>query len=177
MPPARLACLLAVLGGLACAAEQPSGPDFEWQGEWIDIWGIGTQPEQTCAGTFAYFDTYTEAISREFGVDEHLGVYRWYSRELFDEYDPCPPGKGCAGTNGAFSYIMPLEHEVVHLANLQSFPCPRLLSEGLAEYLPRGEIRTRRAARCLPRDRSSAHPRVSRGDLGEHIRRAGRAAG
>ena len=135
MPRSRFACLLAGLLGLACVAEQPAGPDFEWQGEWIDIWGIGKQPEDTCAGTFAYLDGFADAISSEFGVDAHLGVYRWYSHERFDEYDPCRnPGLGCAGLNGAFTYFMPFEHEVVHLANIQSFPCPRLLSEGLAEY-------------------------------------------
>src|SRR5690606_4135399 len=134
-PRSRAACLLAgLLSCLACVDEQPAGPDFEWQGEWIDIWGIGKQPEETCAGTFAYLDGYAGAISQEFGVDAHLGVYRWYSRELFEEYDPCRrPVGGCAGLNGVFTYVMPTEHEVVHMGDIHNYWCPGVLGEGLAE--------------------------------------------
>ena len=136
MPRGRTLCLLSVLlSSLDCVADEAEAPDFEWRGEWIDVWGIGKQPEETCAGSLAYLDGYAGAISREFGVDGHLGVYRWYSRELFDAYDPCRgPVGGCAGLNGVFTYGMPLEHEVVHLGDIQNYWCPGVLGEGLAEY-------------------------------------------
>ena len=136
MPRLCAACLL-LLANLSCTPEpEPIEPDFEWQGEWIDIWGFDTQPQDTCAGTFAYVDGYAGLIAERFGVGGHLGVYRWFSPERFADEDPCrnPGVLGCAGTNGAFAHVMPLEHEVVHVANIQSFPCPKVLSEGLAVH-------------------------------------------
>ncbi|MCB1280574.1 MAG: hypothetical protein KDB18_03540 [Salinibacterium sp.] len=110
-------------------------PDFEWQGTWVTIWGFDTQPEDTCAGTFQYLDDYSGLLAAEYGITEPLGVYRWYSDAEFLDDDPCRrASNGCAGLNGVFARVMPLEHELVHAANIMTTVCPSLLSEGLAEY-------------------------------------------
>lgn len=118
-----------------CEAEPEVGPDFEWKGDRIDIRGFDMQPEDTCAGTFKYLDAYADATAQQFGVVGHLGIYRWYSPERFASEDPCAStALGCAGTNGVFTRIMPLEHEVVHLVSDHVVACPSLITEGLAEY-------------------------------------------
>ncbi|PRQ05644.1 hypothetical protein [Enhygromyxa salina] len=127
---------MSLLGGTACIEEAPAPlHSFERHGEWIDVWGYDTNPGDTCAGTLPYLDAYAGALSEEFGLSTHLGVYHWYTPDRYIEVEPCPKhALGCAGLNGAFSYSMPLEHEVVHVANIQASPCPSVLSEGLAEY-------------------------------------------
>lgn len=130
-----LLCVAALLGS-ACAPDEPAEmPDFEWQGTWITIWGFDTLPEDTCAGTFRYLDGYAGMLAAEYGITEPLGTYRWYSDAEFLDVDPCSrASNGCAGLNGVFARVMPLEHELVHSANIMTTVCPSLLSEGLAEY-------------------------------------------
>ncbi len=133
--------LTALIGGIAvtficaCEVNPENEPDFEWQGDQIDIVGYGTEPADTCAGTFSYLDAFAGATATEFGVAGHMGVYRWYSPELFEVDHPCMTGAtGCAGSNGVFSRLMPSEHEVVHLVAHHLVACPSIISEGLAEY-------------------------------------------
>ncbi len=136
---ATTASLAGLLVGLACTPEPAAGgPEILLRGEWIDIGVYDRSAEETCAGTFEYLDAYAGVLAAEFGVDAHLGLYRWYSRDRFAADDPCQmPVLGCAGINGMFTTAMPLEHEVVHAAELKSFDfstsCPSVISEGLAE--------------------------------------------
>ena len=131
--PAALAVACALL--CACHPESEPKPDFEWRGQWIDILGLDTIPDQTCAGTFVYLDDFAGSTAREFGVTDHLGVYRWYSSARFEADDPCTgAAAACTGSNGVFSRVMPLEHEVVHLVNDHVVACPSVIAEGLAEY-------------------------------------------
>jgi hypothetical protein len=127
--------MIAALTPAGCVADHDPAYDFRWQGDRIDVVGIGTQPDQTCAGTLPYLDQFAEATAREFGVAGHLGVYRWYSSESFAQSTPCPDlAVGCTGANGVFTRLMPHEHEVVHLANNQVIACPSVIAEGLAEF-------------------------------------------
>ncbi len=132
---ATLAALVAVCPLLlACEPAPAPEPDFEWRGEWLDILGFGSAPEQTCAGSFAYLDDFAGATAQEFGVSGQLGVYRWYSPAEFAADDPCmSAAAGCTGSNGVFTRLMPFEHEVVHLVNNRVVACPSVLAEGLAE--------------------------------------------
>ena len=138
MPRSLLSAFLSVTAvvGLACTPEDPEEmPDFEWQGTWITIWGFDTLPEDTCAGTFTYLDDYAGVLASEYKITEPLGIYRWYSDAEFLDADPCRhESNGCAGLNGIFARVMPLEHELVHSANIMTTVCPALLAEGLAEY-------------------------------------------
>jgi hypothetical protein len=133
-PALLIACTLLY----ACQPDQPDvpdGADFEWRGDWIDIFGFDTTEEQTCAGTFAYLDAFAGSTASEFGVTEHLGIYRWYSPSQFATDSPCTgAAAACSGSNGVFSRVMPFEHEVVHLANDRIVACPSVIAEGLAEY-------------------------------------------
>lgn len=135
----RLHAVVATLAlaGLAACMPEDAGPmpDFEWEGAWITVLGYETTPADTCAGTFDYLDDYAGALASEFGVSAPLGDYRWYSKALFAELDPCgDPDKSCTGRNGVFTDVMPTEHELVHLVNGQTTQCPLFLAEGLAEY-------------------------------------------
>ena len=134
--PRAVLATLAFIGLSACTpAETGRIPDFEWEGEWVTIWGFETAVDETCAGTLPYLDDYAGFLANEFGLNHHLGVYRWYSKELFTELEPCGrPINGCAGLNGIFTNVMPIEHEIVHLVNDQVVLCPLFLAEGLAEY-------------------------------------------
>jgi hypothetical protein len=131
-----IACVLAS----GCADPEPA-PDWRHQGEWIDIEGFGRTPDETCKGTFDYLDRYAKAISVEFGADEPLGIYHWYSKARWDAERPCGseddgnPVGGCTTSDGAFSSGIPVEHELVHMANnIVGAHCPSVLEEGLATY-------------------------------------------
>lgn len=128
--------VLALASLAACALEEMGRiPDVEWEGTWITILGFEVAAEDTCAGTFTHLDDYAGSLANEFGLTDHLGTYRWYAKDLFTELEPCGrPINGCAGLNGIFTNIMPLEHELVHLVNDQVVLCPLFLAEGLAEY-------------------------------------------
>jgi hypothetical protein len=132
--------LLAVLA-LGCV-EEPSEPAPNWlfQGEWIDVEGRDRTADETCGGTFDYLDRYAEAVSVEFGADEHLGIYHWYSQELYDAQEPCGPNThACFGLDGTLSAAVTVDHELVHMAgHAASTHCPRMLEEGLAVYYSTG---------------------------------------
>jgi hypothetical protein len=139
----RSAALLAILASGCVETPPDPEPDWLFQGEWIDVEGRGRTADETCKGTFDYLDRYAEAVSVEFGANEHLGVYRWYSQERYEEEKPCNgrlPG-ACAGLNGTFSAGIPVDHELVHMANFLALPtlrCPSVISEGLAVYYSTG---------------------------------------
>lgn len=129
------ACLLALVSG---CGQDPYEPNWLFDGEWIDIDGRDRSAEDACAGTFEYIDAYAGALAVEFGVTE-LGSYRWYSREQYDADLPCgvdrPYPYSCAYDDHILhSAFIPLEHEMVHLANFQAGICPSVISEGIAEY-------------------------------------------
>ncbi len=122
---------------LALACSDPE-PEMLYSGRWIDIAGIGVEPADTCAGTFAYVDAYAGVIAAEFGIDAPLGTFVWYTPEEYDELLPCGehnqyPG-ACAIEDTIHSAILPHEHEIVHIANFYTGLCPDPLSEGLAVY-------------------------------------------
>jgi hypothetical protein len=127
--------LLAILA-LACM-EEPSDPEPSWlfQGEWIDVEDRGRSADETCQGTFDYLNRYAEALSVEFGVNEHLGVYHWYSEARYETEDPCEGLLACAGYGGVFSTDVLIDHEIVHSAHIAlNSPCPSVFREGLAVY-------------------------------------------
>jgi hypothetical protein len=105
-------------------------------GEWIDIDGRDRTAQDTCGGTFVYVDTYAGALAVEFGVTEHLGSYRWYSREQYAVDSPCGDFYACAFTEDLTLHtpLLPHEHEIVHLAGFAAGECPSVLAEGLAEF-------------------------------------------
>jgi hypothetical protein len=125
-----LGVVLALVGG--CEQHERN---WLFRGEWISIDGWGREADETCPGTFEYFDAYSAMLAAEFGVEESLGVYRWVSKEHFLAGDlPCPSGTACVSEGEAHSPFLPDEHEVVHLANLAVTDCPSVLAEGLAVY-------------------------------------------
>jgi hypothetical protein len=132
--------LFGVLLALVCGCEQdPYEPNWLFHGEWIDIDGRDRGADDACAGTFEYIDAYAGALAVEFGVTDHFGSYRWYSPEQFDAELPCglnrPYPYSCAsGDHTLHTAFIPLEHEIVHLANFEAGLCPSVISEGLAEY-------------------------------------------
>lgn len=136
--------LLALLGG--CEQESRHEPNWLYLGQWIDVDGQGRSASETCAGTFEYLDSYAGALSMEFGANQHLGAYRWYSPAAFDELRPCgddvlyPYSCALVGDMevAVYSAFMPLEHEVVHRANDFVGMCPNALAEGLAVYYAPG---------------------------------------
>lgn len=130
--PARLAVVLALLGG----CQDPYEPNWLFRGQWIDIDGRDREADETCAGTFEYLDRYAGAVAIEFGLNERLAPYRWYSPEQYDAEEPCGERHpyACAWYDGLETPLMPHEHEVVHLANFAAGICPNALSEGLADY-------------------------------------------
>jgi hypothetical protein len=126
-----------VVLALSSACEQPPyEPNWLFHGQWIDIDGRDREPDETCAGSFEYLDRYAGALAVEFGVDQHLGSYRWYSPEQYEADSPCGDSQpyACAWHDGADTPLLPHEHEVVHLANFLAGECPSSLTEGLAVY-------------------------------------------
>jgi len=125
----------AVLVAAGCADSHE--PNYLYRGEWIDIDGQGRSAEQTCGGSFEFLDSYAGALAREFGVEGHLGDYRWYSQERFEAEMPCPyTSGGCSWDDIVASISSVHAHELVHLAEYakNASTCPDSLSEGLAEY-------------------------------------------
>src|SRR5690606_21929421 len=63
--------------------------------------------------------------------------YRWYSQELWDEFDVCPDRAACVttveGISTAAARSIPHEHEIVHI--MQRPTCPYILEEGLADFM------------------------------------------
>lgn len=118
----------------ACRDEVEPVPLYD--GEWIDVGGIGRQRSDTCVGTFDYVDAYAGALAAEFGIDGPIGSYVWYSPEDFDALLPCshPYPSACAVDNVAHSTRLPHEHEMVHVAHHHSGLGPNILTEGIAIY-------------------------------------------
>jgi hypothetical protein len=128
--------LLAILA-LGCVEEPPEPePNWLFQGEWIDVEDRGRSADETCKGTFDYLERYAESLSVEFGVNEHLGIWHWYSEARYETEDPCKGSPlACAGYGGVFSSAILLDHELVHSAHIAlNSPCPSVFREGLAEY-------------------------------------------
>jgi hypothetical protein len=124
---------------LVCGCEQESvEPNWLFRGDWINVDGRDRTIDETCAGTFDYLDSYAGALAIEFGIGEHLGTYRWYSPEQYDEDRPCGEAHpyACAfpDKGGIDTPLLPHEHELVHLADFAAAGCPAALAEGLAEY-------------------------------------------
>jgi hypothetical protein len=122
---------------LVCGCQSEAQHDRNWlfRGEWIAIDGWGREADEACAGTFEYFDAWSGMLAAEFGIEQHLGVYRWSSWDHYSAGDlPCTRGTACAESGEAYSPLIPDEHEVVHLANYRTGLCPSVLAEGLAVY-------------------------------------------
>jgi hypothetical protein len=105
----------------------------------MDVDGQGRTADETCKGTFDYLDRYAEAISVEFGVDEHLGAYHWYSDARFEAEGPCRSSNrnpyACAAVGGVYSSVIAEDHEIVHMGHIAlASACPSLFQEGLAVY-------------------------------------------
>ncbi len=118
----------------ACAEPEPE-PDFVWRGEHLDIRGYGVQESDYCGGTFTHVDTYMGAVATMFGSDGPRPVLSIGPAEFVDEH--CPIGvTGCAGAGHAtvIETALPLDHELVHVAQRSIVGCPPILAEGLAEY-------------------------------------------
>lgn len=118
----------------ACRDEVDPVPLYE--GEWMDVGGIGRERSDTCVGTFDYVDAYAGALAAEFGIDGPIGSYIWYTPEDFDELYPCPvpyPG-ACADEDTVHSAFLPHEHEIVHIAHHRYGWGPSPLAEGIAVY-------------------------------------------
>lgn len=100
--------------------------------------GVGRDRADACAGTFDYVDAYAGVIAAEFGLDAPLGDYVWYTPEDYDALLPCsaryPYPYSCAQDDFIHSAFLPLEHEVVHVANFYTGQCPNALGEGIAVY-------------------------------------------
>lgn len=127
-------CSLVVIA----ACREPDEPVPLYDGEWIDIAGVGREPTDACEGTFNYVDAYAGVLAAEFGLDVPLGNYIWYTPEDYDDLLPCsevyPYPYSCAQDDLIHSAFMPLEHEIVHVANFHTGVCPNALGEGLAVY-------------------------------------------
>jgi hypothetical protein len=125
-----------LVGGLASGCVEPE-PNWLYQGQWMDVEGLGRTADETCKGTFDYLDRYAEAISVEFGVDEHLGVYHWYSDARYEPEGPCRASKtfACAAVDGVYSSVIAVDHEIAHMGHIAlASDCPSLFREGLAVY-------------------------------------------
>jgi hypothetical protein len=134
-PARRVALAVGVLASVVGCTDYE--PNYLFRGQWIDIDGQGRSADETCAGTFAYVDAYAGALAAEFGVEEHVGDYRWYSQQRFDADDPCEGSSGCTYNDSTSrTPHMPDNHELVHLATFATVPegCPKPLAEGIAEY-------------------------------------------
>jgi hypothetical protein len=80
-----------------------------------------------------------QGISVEFGVDEHLGAYHWYSEARFEAEGPCRVSNrnpfACAAVDGVYSSVLAQDHEIAHMGHLAlASPCPSVFEEGLAVY-------------------------------------------
>jgi hypothetical protein len=134
MSAARHLPFVALVLLTACRDEVEPVPLYD--GEWIDIGGIGRERSDTCVGTFDYVDAYAGALAAEFGIDGPIGSYVWYTPEDFDELHPCrvPYPGACAHEDTAHSAFFPDEHEMVHIAHHHSGLGPNILTEGIAIY-------------------------------------------
>jgi hypothetical protein len=129
---------MPLLLALGCFEPEPE-PNWLYQGEWMDVEGRGRTADETCKGTFDYLDRYAEAISVEFGVDEHLGAYHWYSEARFEAEGPCRSSNtnpfACAADGGVYSWVIAVDHEIAHMGHIDlASHCPSVFREGLAVY-------------------------------------------
>ncbi|NJK30908.1 MAG: hypothetical protein HC927_00090 [Deltaproteobacteria bacterium] len=116
-------------------------PDFELESERLSIRGYGRSQGELCGGTVRWLDDYVDALAPYYDLEPgQIGIYHWFSDDLWEEHSPCPTVKGCVlPTEGAaYTKDVPFEHEIVHLVNGR---CIWALDEGLAEYL-RGTVLT-----------------------------------
>lgn len=127
----------------SCAPDAPAeyGWDFEIETKWMTLRGYDHAEEDICGGTIQWMDSYVDALSEPLELPAtKIGVYRWYSEDLWDALGICGDVAGCAfGYNGYFvasAPVIPFEHEIAHVAMDSGFdPCIAILSEGLSEYL------------------------------------------
>lgn len=130
--------VVVLLVPLVVACRDPDQPEPLYDGEWIDILGVGRTADETCVGTFEYVDAYAGVLAAEFGLDVPLGTYVWYTPEDYDELLPCSADNrypsGCANGDSVQSPFIPHVHEIVHVANFHTGLCPAVLAEGLAVY-------------------------------------------
>ncbi len=133
LPTRSLVRALVVLV-TASACSEPE-PDFVWRGEHLDIRGHGVQESDYCGGTFTHVDAYMGEVAALFGFEGPRPVLSIGPSEFVDDH--CPAGvTGCAIETNAFTVDdrVPFDHELVHVANETTTPCPKPLAEGLAEY-------------------------------------------
>jgi hypothetical protein len=134
MTAARRVLFAALVLLTACQDDVEPVPLYD--GEWINVGGIGRERSDTCVGTFGYVDAYAGALAAEFGIDGPIGSYVWYTPEDFDALLPCshPYPGACAVDNVVHSARLPHEHEMVHVAHHHSGVGPNILTEGIAIY-------------------------------------------
>ncbi len=133
LPTRSLVRALVVLV-TASACSEPE-PDFVWRGEHLDIRGHGVQESDYCGGTFTHVDAYMGEVAALFGFEGPRPVLSIGPSEFVDDH--CPAGvTGCAidGHATVLETAVPLDHELVHVAQRSAVDCPPLLAEGLAEY-------------------------------------------
>ncbi|MFV8749817.1 hypothetical protein ACNOYE_04650 [Nannocystaceae bacterium ST9] len=120
---------------VTASACSESEPDFVWRGEHLDIHGYGVRESDYCGGTLTHVDAYMGEISASFGYDGPRPVLSIGPAEFVDDH--CPTGvTGCAidGHATVLDTAVPLDHELVHVAQRSMVDCPPMLAEGLAEY-------------------------------------------
>lgn len=136
----RFVCIAVLVAGLvvsACGPAPEPEPDFIWRGDNLDIYGYDVEQDYYCGGTFAHMDEFMGRVSEVFGAQpDPQPIVRVGPPEFYERY--CPES-----STGCIDYPdvtviradrLPLDHELVHLAEQEVAGCPVLLAEGLAEY-------------------------------------------
>lgn len=90
-----------------------------------------------CGGTVAHMDAFMAAVAGEFGFAAPTGddrvTYYWLDTEDYYARSDCPvPSQGCARGTTAYSYVAPLNHELVHTLADRYGRAPPFFGEGLA---------------------------------------------
>lgn len=127
----------------ACAPEEslPHFGTLQYESDNFEVWA--SDGLRACGGTFSYAETWLDSFRQRTGMEgSGPHTFYWASPEDFERFGGCgEDSSACAFENDrvAYSTLIPMEHEVVHLELAASRP-PPLFSEGAAEMF--GSIRS-----------------------------------
>lgn len=134
LPVVMMAVTLA-----ACVGDDPDPPGLPlppviWEGQYLNV--ASDLPTALCGGTAPHLDSLLGALRERWGTEvEEPSLYYALGGELTEYDTPCVAGQlGCVEGGVVYSGLVPLDHEIVHLAREPihfSFP---LIEEGAAEY-------------------------------------------
>lgn len=148
----RSSSLLALVLVVGCTDDGVER--FEWQGEYVTVYGYGYSEADVCAGSLTALDERIGMVMDILGVEPPQQYrFTWASDDAWQERPFCaPPAFACSYRDKAWSRRLPDMHEAVHMvaASAAEDRCPPLLGEGLADYFD-----DPRLSRVVPADNYS----------------------